>query len=503
MAGLDFGSLNEPLSRTSEGRNLLRSAGPISDAYILSTEPVSLITGPGGSGKTTASIKKCLVEAQRIFPGSDGVRRYVVGVWRQKYDNLWKATINSWWKILPEKLPGSEWTGSSPRAAQHIVRFRDAWSVSHGSEIELIAQFRAFGDAADPDDLLGNECTDVWLNEMSTMPEALFIGLADRIGRDPPREVIRRAGRFFGDSNAPDVMNYCYRDFYETLKDGYKLFRQPGGLHPQAENIEAVGREYYLNSIKINKHRPWWIKRMVHALPGFTRDNDAVYDKFDDDLNMSKEPLEVYRQLPVIVGIDGGYTPSAIYMQEMGDGQLRILAELVLERGRMKELGRAMLALEAAQFPGCDFTDWCDPSMTAGEDVEEGSDRQKLGEALGRTVNIAQTNETGKRVSAIADKIELNLGPGRPGLLVDPRCKALRRGFNQTYHYRRTHGTNDLSSIVKTPDSHPHDAAQYGALQCGSQEARRRTSDIQASLRRRREESREAGRYNPLQRRRA
>jgi hypothetical protein len=174
--GIDFGSLNDRLekscpaenlersidkdfvenfpeaardlraeARAGHMQNLMRSAGPISDAYILGHDPVMLITGPGGSGKTTASVKKALVEAQRIRPGSDGTRRYVLGTWRQKYDNLWKATIPSWWKILPRDLPGSKWVGASPRAAEHIVNFEDKWGP-----VQLIARFRAFGEIADP-----------------------------------------------------------------------------------------------------------------------------------------------------------------------------------------------------------------------------------------------------------------------------------------------------------------------------------------------------------------
>jgi hypothetical protein len=30
--------------------------------------------------------------------------------------------------------------------------------------------------------------------------------------------VIKRAGRFYGDGNAPDVLHFIYRDFYENKK---------------------------------------------------------------------------------------------------------------------------------------------------------------------------------------------------------------------------------------------------------------------------------------------
>lgn len=530
-AALDFGSLNEKLekscaaenldrsidkdfvqnfpdaakelraeTRAGHVHNLMRSAGPISDAYILGHDPVMLITGPGGSGKTTASVKKMLVEAQRIRPGSDGVRRYVLGIWRQKYDNLWKATIPSYWKILPRDLPGSKWNGASPRAAEHVVNFEDRWGP-----VQVIARFRAFGDIADPEDLLGNEMTDAYLNEWPTLPEHLFGALGDRVGRDPPFEVIGRPGRFFGDANAPDVQNYVYRDFYETgaehgvTPEGYRLYRQPGGLDPEAENIKAVGREYYLNTIRINAKRPHVIKRMVHAKPGFTRANMPCWKEWDDDRNMALQTIPVIKELPVIVGIDGGLTMRAVYEQERSDGQLRILAETSIERAGVSELAARMLAIEASpRFAGCTFVDSCDPSMDSGADLEQGSDRQRLSAKLGREVKVAPTQEVDKRQAAIRDKLAFTCDGGEPGLIVDPSCKTIRRGANQTYHFRTISGTDDVGNVAKTLDGHTCEAAEYGALLCGSALVRMRVADREREIQQIREADRAAPRYSPL-----
>jgi hypothetical protein len=537
-AALDFGSLNEHLHHVDTSANLarsidkdyaenfpdiaaaarsadrhgarpiniLRSAGPVSDAFIFSTDPVAAIVGPQGSGKTIASAKKELVEAQRMRPGADGSRRHVLGVWRQKYDNLWKATIPSWWKVFPKDLPGSTWTGASPRAAMHTVRFEDQWGP-----VTAVAMFLAFGDIADPDDLRGFEFMDTWLNEMDTMPLELLIYLIGRVGRDPPQEISGRQGRLWGDFNAPDVLNWSYNKFYENPPEGFRLYRQPGGLHPDAENIEAVGRDYYHQQIKLNADNPWWVRRMVHAIPGITRAAHLVYDKFDETRMLAKQTISVEPILPVLVGEDGGLTPAAVYCQEMPDGQLRVLAEVALERGGIEELGEAMLALEARRFPRCDFDDNCDPSMLAGEDrdvardqqlVSKGSDRQRLADKLGRPVRPALSQEPGRRWDAVRAKSMLNLGAERPGLLIDPSCKGLIRGFLQTYQFRMLRGTNDLSSIAPSFDTHVHDALQYAALKCGSEAARKRKSDVDADRRRRKEEARELGRYDPRARRR-
>ncbi len=479
--------------------NLLRSAGPVSDRYIFGYDPLMLINGPGGSGKTTASGKKALVEAQRMRPGPDRVRRYVLGTWRNKYVNLWKATIPSWWKLFPRDLVGSSWTGASPREAEHVLRFEDIYGP-----ILLINRFRAFGEAMDPDDVLGNEFTDVYLNEWNTLPEELQIALADRIGRDPPFEISGRVGRYFGDCNAPSVTDYIYRDFFENPKPGHTLYRQPGGLDPNAENIQAVGRAYYENSVRNNAHRPWWVKRMVHNQPGYTRANQPAWPEWDDDRNMATSTIPVIKELPVIVGTDGGLTARSVYMQERGDGQLRILAETSIEPAGMTVLATRMLAIEATpRFAGCSFVYRCDPAMLAGEETEgEKSDRQVLSEALGREVLPAPSQNPEVRREAVRAKLRHTCPDGSPGFLVDPSCKTVRRGANETFHYRKIAGTDDIGSIAKTLDGHTCEALEYGAEMCGTAEARRRRDAIKAEKARRREQGNKSPRYNPLARRR-
>lgn len=487
--------------------NLLRSAGPVSDAYILGTYPISVICGPVGSGKTIASEKKGLVEAQRIYPGADGVRRYVLGNFRQKYDALWKAAIPSHWKLFPKDFPGSKWAGASPRAARHDLEFEDKFGV-----IKMTTQFLAHGEDADPEDLRGLEFTDVQLGEIDTLPQELLIGLGRAVGREPPREVIKRTGRIFGDLNAPDVENWTYPTFWEDLQPGHMLYRQPGGMEDGAENLQAHGGDhsYYEQIILLNRKNPWYVRRMVHAIPGITRATDLVYDKFDDATQLSKVTLQAEPALPVVVGVDGGLTPAACYGQEMPDGQWRTLREIALERGGIEELGAAMLVLEARDFRGCDFHTVCDPAMVAGEDkdtddmreqrVSKGSDRQRLAEKLGRKVELAVSNETGRRWDAVRDKIALQLGPGRPGYLLDPSCKGLIRGKRQTYQFRKLQGSNDISSVKPSFDTHIADAEQYAMMECGTDAARKRKTDQRQARAQKREQNRTARRYNPVRR---
>jgi hypothetical protein len=488
-----FGELGELLARTNEGVRFLDSAGPVSDAFIMSTEPVTAINGPVGSAKTTASIKKTIVEATRIWPWDNGCRTYVPYIYRVKYDLLWKATIPSWRKIFPEGL--GDWVGSSPRSAVHTIEWRDEFGP-----VKMIAHFQAFGESADPEDLRGVEPTDVYLNEIDTMPEALFIAISGRVARTPTRSILRRPGRVFGDLNAPDVTNWTYRDFWEDPPKGYRLYRQPGGLDPNAENPKGAGPEYYHDIIEKNEKRPWYVRRMVHNKPGFTRDADVVYPVYDDDRHLSAKTLEYLPALPVLVGIDGGSTPAAIYMQETPGGQLRVLAEIALESSGPIALSRAMLTLEARRFPKAEFYTVCDPAMHAGHDTEEGSDRMRLSKHLHRPVHLARTNDPERRHEPLAEKMRFTIDDGSPGLLLDPSCRRLRRGWSQTFQYHRIRGSNERGRVVKNPDSHPCEAAEYAAMETGQGHARALKAEREREREARMKRQREAGRYNPMRR---
>jgi hypothetical protein len=65
---------------------------------------------------------------------------------------------------------------------------------------------------------------------------------------------------------------------------------------------------------------------------------------------------------------------------------------------------------------------------------------------------------------------------------VDPKCKVVRKGFNGGYKYRRIQVTGEeryTDEPMKNAYSHPHDALQYLALECGGvQGSMARQSDL-------------------------
>lgn len=493
MTPSTFGSLDAALKQTDEGRNLLAtSPGPVADAFLLDQSPASVIMGPQGSGKTTTCIKRCLLRTTRMPPWAGGVRRYTVGIFRQTYRQLWDSTIPSWLSVLPKKADNVDWTGSSPNPATHVVRWTDPWG-----DCELHALFRAFDESADPNSMRGAQFTDVYLNEMDTLPEDLFVWLVGRVGRNPVETVLGRPGWIFGDMNAPDVLSWVYRDFIEDLKPGYKLYRQPGGREPGAENLRVVGEAYYARQASINAHRPWWVRRMVDNKPGFSRDADLVYPEFDDVTMRAATPLEVFRELPVVVGSDAGGTTHAAAILQFHGGQCRVLAEVIPHRGGATELGEAVAEVLAhPRFAGCEIVAVCDPAAKAAEDTKDGSDRKRLEKAMGVKVDLAASNDPNERHAWLRGFMRV-VG-GKPMFLLDPSIKAIRRGLNQTYAFRTARGTNERQSVIKTPDSHPVEALEYGCSKSGAAATLRRVKDRERARADRKAKGGE--RFNPLRR---
>jgi hypothetical protein len=78
----------------------------------------------------------------------------------------------------------------------------------------------------------------------------------------------------------------------------------------------------------------------------------------------------------------------------------------------------------------------------------------------------AITNLFQPRREAVA-KYLTKLTDGKAGILVDPSCDMVRRGFNGRYQYRRLQvvGEDRFKDVPDKNDfSHLHDALQYAAL---------------------------------------
>ena len=221
-----------------------------------------LIAGPVGSGKTTGCIYEVFRRALEQRPGPDGMRYTRFAIVRQTLKQL-KDTVL---KDIEAQLKG-------------LVRYK----VSDNT------LYMNFGDVSsewllipldDPEDqrrLLSMQLTGAWLSEAIEMNVEIVEPVLGRCGRYPSR--IMGGPSWFGaiaDTNMPTE-----GDPWHKLMDNppaeWQIFIQPGGRHPDAENMENLpgGREYYERLAR--GHSPEWVTRYVDAEYGPDPAGSAVH----------------------------------------------------------------------------------------------------------------------------------------------------------------------------------------------------------------------------------
>jgi hypothetical protein len=173
--------------------------------------------------------------------------------------------------------------------------------------------------------------------------------------------------------NAPDFDNWTYGDasrsemrgFVENVPKGWKLFIQPGGMEPGAENRENLSATYYDELLADNPD--WWARRFVHNKFGYSREGKPVYANWDESRHVGELKFDAKRKLQL--GVDNGRTACAIAGQRMQNGALRILREFIPETrmgprqfGKQLSLWLSENFAEAFTPQGAGYEAWCDPA---------------------------------------------------------------------------------------------------------------------------------------------
>lgn len=467
--------------------------GPIAEAFYWSDADVCGIQGPVGSGKTTTLMKSRLRRAI-MMPRSviDGVRRYKVIFIRETYRQLWSTSIPSYLETFPKEM--GKWSGGRGDPVTHVIHFED----EHGP-IEFVAEFMAFGDDIIAS-MRGVQTTDIVLNEMDTMPvDILTVGIG-RIDRWPARQHfeglpahLRGYGQIVGDFNAPDEDNYTFTTFHnkeerERLADELsadlpegarrieiQFFNQPGYGEPGCENLMNLSPTYYPRQIAAMKltGRSDMIKRMVYNKVVYLRVGDPVWkDEYNRRIHVSDEPLVPIRGIPLRIGLDQGFKGAAVIAQCVDNYRWRIYAELHLPEKRLMATAFGHLLSDLLDERFLDHAveaAWGD--MAGEHGASQGADENAtwnllVGKAAGFHVRPQRigTNRIQPRLEAVRASLDAPLHKGEPGLLIDPSCKFLIRGFEARYVW--TEEINKSGDKRKVPDksfteANVHDALQY------------------------------------------
>lgn len=465
--------------------------GPVAQRFREDKTFIKTIMGPYGSAKTTTCFQTILNAALWQNPGPDGVRRIRVCCIRATYAQLQTNVMEDWFSWFPKTK--DNWNGEQ---LKHTLTLDlPPFGPFAGGRIQIEMLFRALGDLKAEQVFKGMALTLLWLNEADTLDnQVLKFGLP-RVGRYPGTKDGGCAwSGIIADMNAPDIDNWTYDllvnksleipdEMLEALQATYgPLFgiafhRQPSGLDPNAENKANLPAGYYERMmIGLSENE---IRRFVYNEFGAVNNGQPVYPEFIDRFHVATDELQPLPGVPIHCGVDGGSTPAVVFGQLTVEGQLRILSECVVyqpdKTKSLAKLGPTVFARAAREFVADKWPKaklgqvWGDPAMFYGGDEEDLSWAQLFSKEFKIKVRPAPVrgNRISPRIEAVRSRLTNNAG-AKPGLLLSPSCKVLRRGFNNGYVIQRVKLSNGTGRWKdepnKTDESHAHDALQYLAV---------------------------------------
>lgn len=466
--------------------------GPIAEAYYWDDGDVIGIQGPVGSGKTTTKMKRKLRRAM-MMPRStvNGLRDYKCLYIRETYRQLWSTTIPSYLETYPKAM--GTWSGGRGDPVTHIIEFEDEFGP-----IRFTSEFMAFGDDIIAS-MRGVQTTDIDLNEADTMPvEILTVGIG-RIDRWPARQHfaglpldLQSYGQIDCDFNAPDEENWTFRVFHDEeerermaaeltagLPKGAKpieinFHNQPGYGEPGAENLQNLSPTYYPRQIASNKlaGRGDMNERLVFNRVTYLRAGDPVFRReFNRRIHVSDVPLAPEPGVGIRIGLDQGFKGAAVIAQFLSPFRWRVLAELHFPQERLmaKEFGRRLADLLDERFPNHRIEGgWGDMAGEHGASTaadENDTWNRIVGQTAGFGVRPQRigTNRVQPRLEAVRAALEWMEG-GEPGIVIDPSCKFLIRGFEARYVWTDEVGRDGDKRKVpdkRLTEANVHDALQY------------------------------------------
>lgn len=460
------------------------------------------IRGPVGSGKSVSCCIDIFLKSCQQVPDATGKRRTRWAVVRNTNPQLKTTTIKTWLEWFPEEYFGKfNW---SPPYTHNLV-FNDV-------EAEVI--FLALDKPQDVRKLLSLDLTGVFVNEAREVPKSVIDGCTMRVGRFPP---MKDGGpTWYGviaDTNAPEddhwwaimsgevpMPEYLTEEDKLTLTtpDNWTFYTQPPGLIEQmegerligyeinkkAENIKYLPKTYYTDIIA-GKAKTW-INVYVLNKYGTLQDGKPVYPSFRSDVHVSKVHLDPIPGREIIVGMDFGLTPAAVFGQQTSLGQWRIIRTIESADMGAKRFAGVLNRIIAEHYEGYELKFFGDP--TGDNRGEQSDSKQDTAMAILRAEGIpvakAPSNDPVIRIESVTATLD-RMVDGQPGLLVDSRCTVLIRGFEVGYQYKRLGVSGEARYELKPNKnkySHVHDACQYMMLGGGEGRALISNSQMQQNM---------------------
>jgi PBSX family phage terminase large subunit len=416
---------------------------------------VRALMGPIGSGKSVACIVEMWLKSIQQEPDANGMRKTRWLVARNTYRELIDTTIQTFFDWFPEELGIMK---------KMDMKFIANIPLPDGTTAHTEFFFRAMDKPDDVKKLLSLELTGGFINEAREVPKQILDMLIGRLGRYP-RKVNGKGGPTWHglimDTNPPDSDHWWYKLFEIDKPKSYKLFKQPSGLSPQAENRANLPQDYYTN-MQDGKDKEW-INVYVNGQYGFVQDGKPVYPEYKDDVHATDQAFNIPDNATIYVGIDFGLTPAAVFAYKTPSHRWLIFDELVGDDIGAKNFGMILNEKINHEYRGYDFEIYADPAGDQRAQTDEITPFQILA-AQGVIAWPTYTNDPIIRREAVAATLSRMDFAGNTGFVIGPNAPMIRKAMAGGYKYKRM-AVSGQARFMDKPDknrySHVADALQY------------------------------------------
>lgn len=462
-------------------------AVPTVRAFTKDDKFISSIMGPFGSGKSSGCVIKIFNYACKQQPNAQGIRKTRFAIIRGTYQQLKDTTK----KTIEEWMPFAFWKESN-----HT--FTISIKLGDGTFVESEWMLRALDRPDQVDNLLSLELTGAWINEAREIPKEVFESVQGRVGRYPRKSEVPL--NWFGvilDTNPPDTDHWWF-NYFEILKpmkcpkckliDGSpiiftttkpchicgakegeqvaSIYKQPSGISNEAENLVNLQKGYYSN-LMAGKDEDF-IRVHVYGEYGYLRDGRPVFTNFKGNIHIYKEDLKPIKSIPLIIGLDFGLTPAAVFTQMDRRGRLYIIDEIFFDKMSMdlREFSTMHLKpLIMSKYAGYDYAVVGDPAGTQKSQLDSRTAFQEIRMSGIQNIKPAFTNRIHPRLAAV-NSFLMRIVEGKPAFIMSPHCTFIKKAMMGHYKFRRMRVSDE--KYTDLPDknwaSHIADALQYACL---------------------------------------
>lgn len=451
-------------------------------SFVTSNNDFDVIEGPLGSGKTVGACVRIMRHAsEQVKSPIDGMRKTRFAVVRNTHPDLKRTTIRTWLDCFPENLHGRFNWG---QALTHKIAFGDV-----RTEIDFMALDR-------PEDvrrLRSGEYTGIYFNELQYIIKELVDEATSRL-RYPKQEDGGPTWRgVIADMNAPDEDHWTAKitgrvDMPAGLSDeerveyqwpeGWGYYLQPPALlehldergavtgysvNPEADNLSNLPADYYQKQIK-GKSKAWIDSRLMVRVV-LVVEGSPVWPMFRREAHVTREVLRPVEGCEVVVGLDFGRSPAAVFSQPINN-RILVQNELIGSNEGATTFGPKVKRFLAKHYPNCPVRFYGDPK---GADKGQADENTAFAvfHGLGMPVQAPpglKNNNIAMRVDTVAHALN-EMYDGTPRVRISPVCRTLIVGMAGRYFNERDE-TGELKP-TKGKYSHVCDALQYDMIGMG------------------------------------